>query len=145
MNPAPARANEHGEPPPPLASPAPPVGRESSVVPPGPSRLSSPALVTCLGESLLAGVGLNKSYTNAPVFGGTDHELNKDWKHAVLRKLKMSACLYPTLESGVLYMASRLAGIAADILNHVINEGEPEADDVVSAFLLLDEIFPDSD
>ena len=57
----------------------------------------------------------------------------------------MSACLYPTLESGVLYMASRLAGVAADILNHAIDEGEPEVDDVASAFLLLDDSFLDSD
>ena len=113
--------------------------------PPGPSRLSSPALVTCLGESLPAGVGLNKSYTDAPVFDGSDRELYKDWKRAVLRKLKMSACLYPTPESGVLYMASRLAGVAADILNHAIDEGEPEADDVASAFHLLDDSFQDSD
>ena len=80
---------------------------QSSVLPLGPSRLSCPALVTCLGESLPAGVGLNKSYTDAPVFDGTDCELYKDWKRAVLPKLKMSACLYPTPESGVLYMASR--------------------------------------
>ena len=113
--------------------------------PPGHSCLSSPALVTCLGESLPAGVGLNKSYTDAPVFEGSDRELYKDWKQAVLRKLKMSACLYPTPESGVLYMASRLAGIAADILNDAIDEGEPEADDVASAFLLLDDSFQDSD
>ena len=33
----------------------------------------------------------------------------------------MSACLYLTPESGVLYMASRLAGVAADILNHAID------------------------
>ena len=80
---------------------------QSSVLPLGPSRLSCPALVTCLGESLPAGGGLNKSYTDAPVFDGSDRELYKDWKPAVLRKLKMSACLYPTPESGVLYMASR--------------------------------------
>ena len=60
---------------------------------PGPSRLSSPAVVTCLGESLLAGVGLNKSYTDAPVFKGLDRNLDKDWKCAVLHKLKKSACL----------------------------------------------------
>ena len=42
----------------------------------------------------------------------------------------MSACLYPTPKSGVLYMASRLAGVAADILNNAIDEREPEADDV---------------
>ena len=65
-NPAPARANENAEPPPPPESPAPPVSRHSSVLPLGPSRLSSPALVTCLGELLPAGVGLNKSYTDAP-------------------------------------------------------------------------------
>ena len=101
--------------------------------------------MTCLGESLPAGVGLNKSYTDAPVFDGLDRELYKDWKRAVLRKLKMSACLYPTPESGVLYMASWLAGIAADILNHAIDEGEPEADDVASAFHFLDDSFQDSD
>ena len=144
-NPAPARANENAEPPPPPKSPAPPVSRQSSLLPLGPARLSSPALVTCLGESLPAGVGLNKSYTDAPIFDRTDRELFKDWKHAVLCKLKMSACLYPTPESGVLYMASRLAGVAGDILNHAIDEGEPEADDVASAFLLLDDSFLDSD
>ena len=90
-------------------------------------------------------MGLNKSYTDAPVFDGSDHELYKDWQRAVLCKLKMSACLYPTPESGVLYMALRLAGVAADILNHAIDEGEPEAGDVVSAFLLLDDSFQDSD
>ena len=42
-------------------------------------------------------------------------------------------------------MASRLAGVAADILNHAIDEGEPEVDDVASAFLLLDDSFQDSD
>ena len=63
----------------------------------------------------------------------------------MLRKLNMSACLYPTPESCVLYMASRLAGVAADILNNAIDEGEPEADDVASAFLLLDDSFQDSD
>ena len=42
-------------------------------------------------------------------------------------------------------MALRLAGVAADILNHTIDEGEPEADDVASAFHLLDESFQDSD
>ena len=144
-NPAPARANENAEPPPPPESPAPPVSRQSSILPLGPARLSSPALVTCLGESLPAGVGLNKSYTDAPVFNGTDRELCKDWKRAVLRKLKMSACLDPTPESGVQYMASRLAGVAADILNHAINEGEPKAYDVASAILLLDDSFLDSD
>ena len=111
----------------------------------GHSRLSSPALVTCLGKSLSACVGLNKSYTDAPIFDGSDRELYKDWKRAVLCKLKMSAFLYPTPESGVLYMASRLAGVAANILNHAIDEGEPEADDVPSAFLLLDDSFQDSD
>ena len=144
-NPAPARANENAEPlPPPEHMPL-PESRQSSMLPPGHSRLSSPALVTCLGKSLLAGVGLNKSYTDAPVFDGSDCELYEDWKRAVLHKLKMSACLYPTPESGVLHMASRLAGVAADILNHTINEGEPEADDVASAFLLLDDSFQDSD
>ena len=144
-NPAPARAHDAAEPPPPPEHPLPPESRQSSMPPPGHSRLSFPALVTCLGELLLAGVGLNKSYTDAPVFDGSDRELYKDWKCAVLRKLKMSACLYPTPESGVLYMASRLAGVAADILNHSINEGEPEADDVASAFLLLDDGYQDSD
>ena len=90
-------------------------------------------------------MGLNKCYTDAPVFDGTDRELYKHWKRAVLRKLKMSACLYATPESGVLYMASRLAGVAADLLNHAIDEGEPEADNVASAFLLLDDSFQDSD
>ena len=42
-------------------------------------------------------------------------------------------------------MASRLAGVAADILNHAIDEGDPEADDVASAFLLLDDSFQDSE
>ena len=144
-NPASARANENAEPPPPPESPTPPVSQQSSVLPLGPTRLSSPALVTCFGESLLAGVGLNKSYTSAPVFDGTDRELYKDWKRAVLRKHKMSGCLYRTPESGVLYRASRLAGVAADILNHAIDEGEPEADDVTSAFLLVDDRFLDSD
>ena len=79
-NPAPARANEDAEPPPSPESPALPVSRQSSLLPLGPSRLSSPALVTCLGESLPAGVRLNKSYTDAPVFNDTDRELSKDWK-----------------------------------------------------------------
>ena len=92
-NPAPARAIENTEPPPPPERPPPPDSRQSSMPPPGHSRLSSPALVTCLGESLPAGVGRNKSYTDAPVFDGSDRELYKDWKGAVLRKLKMSACL----------------------------------------------------
>ena len=144
-NPSPTRANENAEPAPPPERPPPPDSRQSSMPPPGPSRLSSPALVTCLGGSLPAGVRLNKSYTVAPVFNGSDRELYKDWKHAVRRKLKMSTCLYPKPASGVLYMASRLAGVAADILNHAIDEGEPEADDVPSAFLLLDQSFQDSD
>ena len=101
-NPAPARASENAEPPPPPERPPPPDSRQSSMPPPCPSRLSSPALVTCLGESLPGGVGLNKSYTDAPVFDGSDRELYKDWKRAVPRKLKMSAWLYPTPESGVL-------------------------------------------
>ena len=42
-------------------------------------------------------------------------------------------------------MASRLAGVAADILNQAIDEGGPEADDVASAFHLLDYSFQDSD
>ena len=113
--------------------------------PPSPSWLFFPALVTYLGKSLPAGVGLNKSYTDVPVFDGWDRKLYKYWKRAVLRELKMSACLYPTAESGVLYMASRLAGVAADIRNHGIDEGEPEADNVASAFLLLDESFQDFD
>ena len=144
-NPAPARANKNAEPPPPPEPPAPAVSRQSSVLPLGPSRLSSPALLTCLGESLPAGVGLNKSYTDATKFDGTDRKMYRDWKRAVLRKLKISACLYPTPESGVLYMASRLAGVAADILNHAIDEGEPKADDVASGFLLLGDSFQDSD
>ena len=144
-NSAPARANENAEPPPPAESPASPVSRQSSVWPLGSTRLSSPTLVTCLGESLPAGVGLNKSYTDGSIFDGTDRELSKVWKCAVLGKLKMSTCLYPTPEYGVRYMASRLAGVAADILNHAINEGESEADDVASAFLLLDGSFQDSD
>ena len=144
-NPALARANENAEPPPSPEFPAPPVSRQSSVLPPGPSRLSSPALVTCLGECPPAGVGLNKSYTDTPVFHSSDRELYKEWKRAVLRKLKMSASLYSTPESGVLYMASQLAGVAADILNHAIDEGELEADDVVSAFHWLDDSFQDSD
>ena len=144
LNPAPARANENAEPRHPPELPPPPESRQSSLPPPGHSRLFSPALVNCLGESLPAGVGLSKSNTDAPVFDGTDRELYKDWKRAVLPKLKMSACLYPTTESGVLYMASRLTGVAADILNHAIDEGEPEADDVASAFLVLDDSFQDS-
>ena len=144
-NPAPARAIENAEPAPPPERPPPPDSRQSSMPLPGHSRLSSPALVTFLGESLPAGVGLNKSYTDAPFFDGSDRELYKDWKRAVLCKLKMSACLYPTPESGVLYMASRLAGVAADTLNHAIDEGDPKADDVASAFLLLDDSFQDSD
>ena len=47
--PAPARANENAEPPPPPELPPPPQSRRSSLPPPGHSRLSSPALVTCLG------------------------------------------------------------------------------------------------
>ena len=90
-------------------------------------------------------MGLNKSYTDAPVFDGSDRKLYKDWKRAVLRKRKMSSCVYPTPESGVLYMASRLASVAADILNHEIDEGKPEANNVASALLLLDDSFQDSD
>ena len=101
--------------------------------------------MTCLGESLPAGVGLNKCYADAPVFDGSDRELYIDRKREVLRKLKISACLYPTPESRVLYMAPRLAAVAADILNHAIEEAEPEADDVASAFHLLDDSFQDSD
>ena len=145
LNPAPARANENAEPTPPPERPPPPDSPQSSMPPPGPSCLSSPALVTCLGESLPAGMGLNKPYTDALVFHGSDRDLYKDWKCGVLRKLKMSPCLYPTPESGVLYMASSLAGVAADIQNHAIDEEEPEEDDVASAFLLLDESFQDSD
>ena len=144
-NPAPARGNKNAVPPPPPKSRAPQVGRQSSVLPLGPSGFSFPALVTCLVESVLAGVGLNKSYTGPPVFNGTDRELYKDWTRAVLRKLKMSAFLYPTPESGVPYMASRLAVVTAEILNQAIDEGEPEADDTASAFLLLDDSFLDSD
>ena len=76
-NPAPARANENAESLPPSERPPPPDSRLSSMPPPGHSRLSSPTLVTCLGESLPAGVGLNKSYTDAPVFG-SDRKLYKD-------------------------------------------------------------------
>ena len=144
-NPTPARAQEAAEPPPPPEHPPPPESCQSSMPPSGHSRLSFPALVTCLGESLPAGVGLNNSYTDTPLFDGSDGELYKDWKRAVLRKLKMSTWLYPTPESGGLYMASRLAGVAADILTHAIDEGEPEADDVGSAFLLADVNFQDSD
>ena len=61
-----------------------------------PSRLSAAAWVTCLGESLQAAVGNNKSNTDAFVFDGSDIERYKDWKGVVLRKVKMSACLYPT-------------------------------------------------
>ena len=67
-NPALARAIENVEPLPPPEFPPPLKSRQSSLPPPGHSRLSSPALVTCLGESLPAGVGLNKSYTDAPIF-----------------------------------------------------------------------------
>ena len=42
-------------------------------------------------------------------------------------------------------MALRLAGVAADILNHAIDEGEPKADDVASAFHMLDHSSHDSD
>ena len=65
-NPAPARDHEAAEPLPPPEHPLLPESRQSSMPPPAHSRLSSPALVTCLGESLPAGVGLNKSYTDAP-------------------------------------------------------------------------------
>ena len=92
-NPAPARAIEQAEPPPPPELPPPPDSHQSSMPPPGHSRLSSPALLTCLGGSLPPGVGLNKSYTDAPVFESSDRELYKDWKRAVLRKLRLSACL----------------------------------------------------
>ena len=102
-------------------------------------------MVTCLGESLPASVGLNKSYTDAFICEGSDSELYKHWKHVVFHKPKMSACLYPMPESGVQYMASRLAGVVAHILNHTTDEGEPEADDVASAFLPLDDSFQDSD
>ena len=144
-NPAPARDNENAKPPPPPERPPPPDSHQGSMPSPGNSRLSCPALVTCLGESLLAGVGLDKSYTDAPVFNSTDRELYMDWKRAVLPKLTMSACLYPTPDSGVLYMASRLAGVVANILNHAIDEGEPEADDGASAFHLLDNSYQDLD
>ena len=59
LNPAPARDSENTEPRPPPERQPPPDSRQSSMPPPGPSLLSSPALVTCLGESLPAGVGLN--------------------------------------------------------------------------------------
>ena len=101
---------------------APPESRQCYTPSPGHSRLSSPALVTCLGESLLAGVGLNKYNTDAAVFDGSDRELYKYWKRAVHCKLKMSTCLYPAPESGVQYMALRLAGVAADILKHAIEK-----------------------
>src|SRR5205085_4636610 len=87
---APAGTTENAQRPPPPEVPATPESRHSSIPPPGHPRLSSPVLVTCLGELLLAGVGLNKSYTDAPVFDSSDRELYKDWKRAVLRKLKMS-------------------------------------------------------
>ena len=57
----------------------------------------------------------------------------------------MSPCLYTTPKSGVLYMSSRLAGVVAEFLKHAIDEGEPEAVDVTSAFLLFDDSFQDSD
>ena len=101
--------------------------------------------MTCLGESLPASVGLDKSYTDATVFDRSDRKQYNDCRRAVLRKLKMSAFLYSTLESGVLHMGSRLAGVAVDILNHAIDEGEPKADDVGTAFLLLDDSLQDSD
>ena len=69
-NPAPARASDNAEPPPPPDSPPLPDTCQSSMPPPGNARLSSPALVTCLGESLPAGVALNKYYTDARVFDG---------------------------------------------------------------------------
>ena len=100
-------------------------------------------LTTCYGERLPPGVGYNKSYTDAPIFNGSDREGYKDWKRAALRKLKMSACLYPTPDTGVLYLASRLSDVAADILNDAIDNGE--ADDVTSALNLLDTSFEDSD
>ena len=100
-------------------------------------------MVTCLGEALPAVVGLNKSNMDARIFDGSVRELYTNWKRADLRKLKMSVCLYLAPESGILYIASTLAGVVADILNHVIDEGEPEADDVVSAILLLDDSFLD--
>ena len=142
---APAGAAESAQRPPPPEVPAPLESHQISMPPSGHSRLSSLALVTFLVEPLPAGVGLNKSYTYAPVFDGSDRELYKDWKRAVLRKLKMRACLDPTPESGVLYMASRWAGVAGDILHHAIDEGEPEADDIVSALLLIDDSFQHSD
>ena len=85
------------------------------------------------------------SYTDATVFDSSDCELKKDWKRAVVHKLNISSCLYPTPESGDLYMAWRLAGVEADILNHAIDKGEDEGEDVASAFLLLDHSFQDSE
>ena len=102
-----------------------------------------PALFTCFGEALPPGVGYNKGYTDAPIFDGTDREKYKNWKRAILRKLKMSACLYPTPDAGIMYMASKLDDIAADILNDAIDNGE--AGDVATAFQLLDDAFEDSD
>ena len=55
----------------------------------------------------------------------------------------MIARLYPMPESSILYMASRSADVAADLLNNAIVEGEPEADDVASPFLLLNDSFQD--
>ena len=69
-NSAPTRAHEAAEPPPPPKPPLPPESCQSSMPPPGHFRLSSPTLVTCLGESLPAGVGLNKFYADSPVFDG---------------------------------------------------------------------------
>ena len=79
-NPAPTRANESTEPPPPSELSPLPESLQTSIPPLGHSRLSSAPLVTCLGESLPAGVGLNKSDPNAPVFNGMDRELYKDRK-----------------------------------------------------------------
>ena len=89
---APARVTKNAERPPPAEVPALPESRQSCRLPLGPSRLSSPALVTCLGESLPAGMRLNKSYTDIPVFDSSDRELYKDRKFAVPCKLIMTAC-----------------------------------------------------
>ena len=60
-----------------------------------------------------------------------------------MRKLKMSACLFPSPDAGVLYIASRLSDIAADVFNDALDHGE--VDDVHAALALLDSSFEDAD
>ena len=77
LDPAPAKANKIAKSLPPPEHPPRPESRQCSMPLPGHSCLSSPALVTCHGESVPAGVGIKKSHTHAPFFDSSDRELYK--------------------------------------------------------------------